>query len=535
MLLRSDSLSPEEPHDWQTHEFADAGARVEIPAAPRNVARVAGLRLSRGVLTAGTVLPGRGEEYAVLRTEIDPDRRKSASDDALVAEAVAALLNDNPPARKTTERPVRVNGFDGREVAYEVPERSSSGVVRVLVVGDRLFRVAVVGPGMTPDDERARRFLDSFAVTDRELLARAQAYAEVARPVGLATLTQFDPPLACAFDPARGAFWMVADRRLGGPPTDPLGHKASARQCYLRRYSYPGFRLEAEYRVGAPTMGMAIGGNRLYLTESPTSGGDPRFRTKPKVAAYDLRELPAADADGPPVLIPDARADVPGSNVRGLAADPAGRWVCVLSGGDYKEGFVSRVAADLSGTAATLAFPGRFVSHGASVSPDGTTVSVIVAGQNEGAWTDIDAAEWRVRRKESGHSRQFSATSWVRSEERTIAADQDGKGVYELRWGGRRVGDVNPVAAVPAWFLGASPDGRYLFCVCAPLANGEAATLRVFRIDVPLPPGTGRPVCASIPVEGISLIRNWFTVAPDGAAIVLSTGQVITVTYPPAH
>ena len=138
-------------------------------------------------------------------------------------------------------------------------------------------------------------------------------------------------------------------------------------------------------------------------------------------------------------------------------------------------------------------------------------------------------AEWRVRRKESGPGRHYS--SWVRRPDRTFAVESEGKKLDELRWDGRRAAAAAPAAEVRPRFLRASPDGRFLFCLCAPEAGGPAV-LRAFRTDAPS--GTVRPACGSTPVEAITNLHYRFVVAPDGGAIVPVTGQVFGVTYPPA-
>src|SRR5438067_5943986 len=167
---------------WKTATFPDGGFRVELPAGGP-AAKVTGVRLPPGGLLRGSVRSAEREEYAVLFSDITASDRPAKTDEALAAEAAGRLLSDTPAAQKVSETEADAGGFAARDVAFEVPERGVSGVARVVVVGDRLFVVAVAGPGLTPDTRRVRRFLDSFEVTDERLLAKGKERRGASRTV----------------------------------------------------------------------------------------------------------------------------------------------------------------------------------------------------------------------------------------------------------------------------------------------------------------------------------------------------------------
>src|SRR5207253_3091253 len=115
------------------------------------------------------------------------------------------------------------------------------------------------------------------------------------------------------------------------------------------------------------------------------------------------------------------RANLPGTMVQGLAADPGGRWVAVVAGSDYGAFDLCRLPADLADPAAVLPFPALGVMHSwqPAVSRDGSTVTILTDDQRGTTWLDVDAADWKVRRKETGADRRYSPAAWVRLDGRT--------------------------------------------------------------------------------------------------------------------
>jgi hypothetical protein len=296
--------------------------------------------------------------------------------------------------------------------------------------------------------------------------------------------------------------------------------KQDVRPYYLRRYGYPGFTLEAEYRLAARTFSIAVGTDRLYLTDNPPS----KFgRYTPGLLACDLRALPPVKPANPPDL-PVTRAALPGDTAEAVVADPAGGWAYVVAG-QYHKFHVCRLPADLSAAPAAVELEATLHSP-PFLSADGATVSVSIDFQAETTWVDIDTDAWRVRRRQTG-DRRASPWRWVRGPERTFAADWDNTTVFQLEWDGPAA-RVEPVARVPLIDLRPTWDGRYVFLLC----GGQPGVLRAVRADVRLPPGVRRPICGSAEVLPARAFYDRLYVAPDGAAVVVTTGEVWSVRYP---
>lgn len=158
--------------NWRTHESQAGGFRVDLPGPPRSDMAVwAGIKGDPNVKVEGTILFLRLEDYGVVYGDIDPAKRAQATDDAIMDDAVTGMLEAAPGGRVVRQGPVTVSGFPGREVVIDAPGQGVA-VGRVVVAETRLF-IAVSGGRMgDPGGDRARRFLDSFEVTEPRLLAR---------------------------------------------------------------------------------------------------------------------------------------------------------------------------------------------------------------------------------------------------------------------------------------------------------------------------------------------------------------------------
>jgi hypothetical protein len=162
---------------WRTHESAAGGFKCELPASPRkDMAMIAGVQDEPGVNIEGTILWSKLEEFSVIYAEIDPWKRSTMTDDAIINEAITTAVADSPGTRKTSERPVTVNGFTGKEIVLEIPDYGP-GVMRIIVADTRLYIVVAGGRFASPNEPRIRRFIDSFEITDPRLLGAGRRRA----------------------------------------------------------------------------------------------------------------------------------------------------------------------------------------------------------------------------------------------------------------------------------------------------------------------------------------------------------------------
>lgn len=159
---------------WRTHHSDDGGFKVDLPADPvPNIDKQAKVRNQPNAHAEGTVLPLKLEQYVVFYWDFTPAERRGLSDDDILDEAMKGIRRDAPNLKEVQSRRVTVSGFDGREVEFE--DRDGGRYYARLVVADtRLFIVAAGGPQAKKKTGDIARFLDSFAITDEKLLARAE-------------------------------------------------------------------------------------------------------------------------------------------------------------------------------------------------------------------------------------------------------------------------------------------------------------------------------------------------------------------------
>ena len=164
--------------NWRTHESVNGGFKVDLPAAPRDdMPDLARIRNQGEVKIEGTLLVTKFEEYSVIYADIQAPLR--GSDDAILNEAVKGLERDTPGAKVVRDTPVAVGNFPAREVAFTHPE-GGTYIARIVVADTRLYLIVAGGPQMTAiGNDRVRRFLDSFKVTDPKLLAGAKEKQEL--------------------------------------------------------------------------------------------------------------------------------------------------------------------------------------------------------------------------------------------------------------------------------------------------------------------------------------------------------------------
>ena len=157
--------------EWRTYESKQGGFRVDLPGAPRSdMARR--MRLQRAIAVEGTYLWMRAEHYAVAYRNRSEEESRRPPDEAL-DEQVKSLARGHEVRRMTRTEPIRVRGFPGREFEYETRD---GGVYtgRIILADRRVFILLAGGRFTEPDDENVRQFLDSFEITDPQLLVASQ-------------------------------------------------------------------------------------------------------------------------------------------------------------------------------------------------------------------------------------------------------------------------------------------------------------------------------------------------------------------------
>jgi hypothetical protein len=161
---------------WHTLESAQGGFKVDLPAQPRPDMRdMTRADLDPDFKVEGTVLAMQGEGYAVMYREIEPRLRLGLSDEKLIDEVLKSAQRKDPDFSVSRSTPMKVSGFTAREVVMSHPEDGLS-IRRIIIADTRLYLVIAGGHNFNPDhNPRVKRFLNSFAITDQKLLARAGA------------------------------------------------------------------------------------------------------------------------------------------------------------------------------------------------------------------------------------------------------------------------------------------------------------------------------------------------------------------------
>lgn len=157
---------------WQTHDSAAGGFRIEFPGPPEDMAGQIGVRNVPGFAATGT--SHRGLQYVVAWGDIQ--NREFRTDQQIIEDAFRGSLAQGTPTTSERSAPFTVGGFPARdlELAFDDGE---AGLIRVVVADTRVYVVTFGGPGGKPSNAFARRFFDSFAITDPKL-ADGVPYAE---------------------------------------------------------------------------------------------------------------------------------------------------------------------------------------------------------------------------------------------------------------------------------------------------------------------------------------------------------------------
>ncbi len=160
---------------WRVHESKAGGFRVEFPADPRNdmedMVRARGA-VQQDLHIEGTLLLIKLEEYSIVYADLDDRLRPFRTDEAILDDAVAGIEDDDPGVVVIRQKPTTVSGFPAREVIFTHAD-GGAYACRIVIAATRVYVVTAGGPNVDTDgNERTRRFLDSFEITDAKLVAK---------------------------------------------------------------------------------------------------------------------------------------------------------------------------------------------------------------------------------------------------------------------------------------------------------------------------------------------------------------------------
>ncbi len=169
--------------EWHEHKSKDGGFRVELPGPMReNVERPVGLHIDDEAKSEGASTK-RGTVFVVLYRDHKDDKKPRETDEQLIEKAIQNIQKA-VGADTANSKEVKVGELVGREVEFPRGRNRGKGwfLARVVVADSRVYIVLAGGGFTKPGDADVRRFLDSFQVTDEELLKRAKKELPVAPP-----------------------------------------------------------------------------------------------------------------------------------------------------------------------------------------------------------------------------------------------------------------------------------------------------------------------------------------------------------------
>ncbi|QJW95662.1 hypothetical protein [Frigoriglobus tundricola] len=166
---------------WQTHESKEGGFKVELPSKPHpDVARAADLQLEKGTKAEGTILLKRGGvRFVVIYRDIGSAKQRRKTDEQELNDRIDRLQRVLE-AEQISSNPITVNGFPGREVTLQT-RKYGWHAVRVIVADTRLYILFAGGGVALPGDPMVYRFLNSFEITEPELLQEGKRREQQAK------------------------------------------------------------------------------------------------------------------------------------------------------------------------------------------------------------------------------------------------------------------------------------------------------------------------------------------------------------------
>ncbi len=154
--------------NWRTHQSAQGGFKVDLPATPRNNPQLRGVKPELNMKVEGVLLWSRGEEYSVAYADILQRNQRRDQDEKLLDESVKEIESSPECRRVVRNERLTVSGFPARELEL-VGKDGGTYVLRMVVADSRYYMVIGGGRSVRPGNENVRRFLNSFEVTDPKL------------------------------------------------------------------------------------------------------------------------------------------------------------------------------------------------------------------------------------------------------------------------------------------------------------------------------------------------------------------------------
>ena len=156
---------------WQTFVPEGAGFSISLPGLPEEPTQAGRASGQLAAQFRTYRLAAGGLKFEVSRTGQLPEQLFSQPGVvdkffAGTSQGITATLNRTNQQNRfklVSEQPISLDGYEGREYAFEAEGQRS--VARVFLAERAIFVLSVIGPKSELTPETVRRFLDSFALT----------------------------------------------------------------------------------------------------------------------------------------------------------------------------------------------------------------------------------------------------------------------------------------------------------------------------------------------------------------------------------
>jgi hypothetical protein len=132
--------------------------------------------LEPGERAEGALLPLAGQQYLVIYKDIPGTKDRAAknekSDRDEIDGMITHMFQNFPEAKPHSDKSMSVDGFPAREIEIGCP--TGVYIVRIVLADTRVYTLMVHG-AEAPNGDDARRFIDSFKITDEKLVKEGKA------------------------------------------------------------------------------------------------------------------------------------------------------------------------------------------------------------------------------------------------------------------------------------------------------------------------------------------------------------------------
>lgn len=169
--------------NWQKHESKEGGFKVDLPGELQpGIEKQANIRLEPGgnAHAEGAPLARKLQQYMVIYRDIDGTKKREdadGSDEKQLDTATSKLLGTGAKL-KGEPKELTVGGFPARDFEFQSPK--GWYVVRIIVADTRQYILLVHG-ALRPNAGDVRRFVDSFEITQPELVKEGKRREEWAK------------------------------------------------------------------------------------------------------------------------------------------------------------------------------------------------------------------------------------------------------------------------------------------------------------------------------------------------------------------